>query len=142
MALRKDAKVELLKGVPLFSRCSRKELGEIAKIADEIDLPPGKEIIREGTRGREFFVLVDGSVDVRRGQRKLRRLEAGDFVGEIALVSDIPRTATVTTASPVRALVISERSFRSLLGRSPQIQLKVLDALAWRLAETTQAAAV
>ena len=142
MALRKDAKIELLRTVPLFSRCSRKELGEIAKLADEIDLPPGKEIIREGARGREFFVLVEGSVDVRKGRRKLGTLSDGDFVGEIALVSDIPRTASVTTASPLRALVISERSFRRLLQASPGIQLKVLDALAWRLAETTQAASV
>ena len=142
MALRKDAKIELLRNVPLFSRCSRRELGEIAKLADEIDLPQGREIIREGSRGREFFVLVEGSVDVRRGRRKLSTLTDGDFVGEIALVSDIPRTATVTTASPVRALVISERSFRRLLQTSPEIQLKVLDALAWRLAETTQVAAV
>jgi CRP/FNR family transcriptional regulator, cyclic AMP receptor protein len=140
--LGKNKKVELIRQVPLFSRCSRKELEAIASIADQIDLPEGKEIIREGERGREFFVLVEGSVDVRKGTRKLRTLKAGDFVGEVALVADIPRTASVTTAEPVHALVITESSFRRLLETSMQIQVKILEALAWRLAETRQASAL
>ena len=137
--MRKDAKVELISKVPLFARCSKRELAEIASIADEVDLREGKEIIREGSRGREFFVLLEGTVDVTKGGRKLNTLSSGDFVGEVALVANIPRTATVTTTSPVRALVVTDRSFRSLLERSPGLQLKVLEALAWRLAETTQA---
>lgn len=140
MALRKDAKVELIRRVPLFARCSNKQLAQVASLADEIDLPPGKRVITEGDRGREFFVLLEGSVDVTRGDQKLATLSAGDFVGEIALVSDIPRTATVTTTSPVRALVVTDRAFRSLLERSAEIQLKVLEALAERLVETTRAA--
>ena len=136
MALRKDAKIDLIKQVPLFAQCSRKELAEVASIADEIDLPAGKELIREGGRGREFFVLLDGTVDVQKDERRIRELKGGDFFGEIALVSDAPRTATVTTSSPVRALVVSDRSFRSLLRHSPSIQLKVLQALADRLTDT------
>jgi CRP/FNR family cyclic AMP-dependent transcriptional regulator len=131
--LRKDVKLELLKKVPLFAQCSRKELEEIGKIADEIDFPAGKELTHEGNRGREFFVLLEGTAEVTKGKRKVRQLSGGDFFGEIALVSDVPRTATVTTASPARALVITDRSFKRLLERSPTIQLKVLRALAERI---------
>ena len=137
MALRRNAKVELIRKVPLFSRCSRRELTEIASIADEIDLPAGKELIREGERGREFFVLVEGGAEVTQGGRRINTLASGDFFGEIALVSRAPRTATVTATSPIRALVVTERAFRSLLERSPEIQLKVLQALAERLAPAT-----
>jgi CRP-like cAMP-binding protein len=132
--LRKNAKVELIKRVPLFSHCSKKELGLVAQIADEIDLAEGKTLMREGDRGREFFVLVEGSADVRRRNRKVNTLGGGDFFGEIALVSQRPRTATVTTTSPVRALVVTEQSFRSLLDRAPDVQRKVLQALADRVA--------
>jgi CRP/FNR family transcriptional regulator, cyclic AMP receptor protein len=131
--LRKNAKIELIKRVPLFSHCSKKELGLVAQIADEIDLPEGKTLMREGDRGREFFVLVEGSADVRRRNRKVNTLGGGDFFGEIALVSQRPRTATVTTSSPVRALVVTEQSFRSLLDRAPDVQRKVLQALADRV---------
>jgi CRP/FNR family transcriptional regulator, cyclic AMP receptor protein len=133
--LRKNAKVELIKQVPLFSHCSKKELGMVAQIADEIDLPEGKTLMREGDRGREFFVLVDGDAEVRREGSTLNSLGPGDFFGEIALVSHRPRTATVTTTSPVRALVVTEQSFRSLLDRAPDVQRKVLRALADRVAE-------
>jgi CRP-like cAMP-binding protein len=132
--LRKNAKIELIKRVPLFSHCSKKELGLVAQIADEIDLPEGKTLMREGDRGREFFVLVEGSADVRRRNRKVNTLGGGDFFGEIALVSQRPRTATVTTSSPVRALVVTEQSFRSLLKDAPDVQRKVLQALADRVA--------
>lgn len=137
MQLHKNAKVELLKRVPLFARCSKKELAEIATIADEIDLPEGKQLTKEGGRGREFFVLLDGSADVRRNGRKVKTLGSGDFLGEIALVTKAPRTATVTTTSPVRALVVSEQNFRRLLQRSPDVQIKVLEALAERVAATS-----
>lgn len=137
MALRKNAKVEMLKRVPLFSRCSNKELGEIATITDEIDLPEGRVLTKEGASGREFFVLVEGTADVRRKRRKVGTLGPGDFLGEIALVTKAPRTATVKTTSPVRALVVSEQNFRRLLERTPQVQIKVLEALAERVAATS-----
>jgi CRP/FNR family transcriptional regulator, cyclic AMP receptor protein len=131
--LRKNAKVELIKNVPLFSECSRKELAEVAGIADEIDLREGKELTKEGRPGREFFVLVEGTADVKKGSHRINRLGPGDFFGEIALVTRQPRTATVVATSPVRALIITDRSFRSLLEHSPQIQGKVMSALAARL---------
>jgi CRP/FNR family transcriptional regulator, cyclic AMP receptor protein len=135
--LHKNAKIELLKGVPLFARCSKKELAEIATIADEIDLPEGRQLTKEGGRGREFFVLLEGEADVRRKKRKVKTLGPGDFLGEIALVTRTPRTATVTTTTPVRALVVSEQNFRRLLEHTPQVQIKVLEALAERVAATS-----
>jgi CRP/FNR family transcriptional regulator, cyclic AMP receptor protein len=137
MRLHRDAKIETLKGVPLFARCSKKELGEIARIADEIDLPEDRKLTQEGKPGREFFVLIEGEADVRRKRRKIKTLGPGDFLGEISLVTKAPRTATVTTTSPVRALVVSEQNFRRLLERSPQVQIKVLEALAERVAATS-----
>ncbi|HEX3267061.1 MAG TPA: cyclic nucleotide-binding domain-containing protein [Gaiellaceae bacterium] len=132
--LHRNEKVELIKRVPLFANCSKHELEEIAHIADEIDLGEGKEMTREGSRGREFFVLLEGDADVTKNGQSINKLGTGDFFGEIALVSDTPRTATVTATSPVRALVITDRSFRRLMDDSPEIQRKVLVALAERLA--------
>ena len=137
MRLRKDAKVELLQRIPLFSQCSRRDLGAISSIADEIDLKEGKELTRQGRAGREFFVLIDGTADVRKNNRTVATLKGGDFFGEIALVHDAPRTATVTATSPVRALVIMGRDFKRLLAEQPEIQRKVLVALAERLEPTT-----
>jgi CRP-like cAMP-binding protein len=132
--LHRDSKIELLKKVPLFARCSGKALRQIAGIADEVQLAEGKELTRQGERGREFFVLLDGTVDVRKGGRKLDTLGPGDFFGEIALVTHSPRTATVTAISTVDALVITGGDFRTLLRKSPDIQAKVLEALGERLA--------
>ncbi len=132
--LRRNQKVELIKRAPLFAGLSQRELEEIAGIADEIDLREGKELTTQGKSAREFFVLLEGSADVTKDGRKINELGDGDFFGEIALVSHSPRTATVTATAPIRALVITDRSFRRLLEDSPEIQLKVLEALAERLA--------
>jgi CRP/FNR family cyclic AMP-dependent transcriptional regulator len=132
--LRRNEKVELIKKVPLFAHCSKRELQEVAQLADEIDLREGKEMTRQGTRGREFFVLLEGSADVSKNGRRINTMGAGDFFGEIALVSDAPRTATVTATSPVRALVVTDRSFKRLMEDVPEIQSKVLTALAERIA--------
>jgi CRP-like cAMP-binding protein len=131
--LRKNAKLELIKRVPLFSGCSKRELEEIAAIADELSLAEGKELTREGARGQEFLVLIDGSADVRRKGRKVNSLGGGDFLGEIALVTGAPRTATVTTTAPSRMLVITARDFRTLLKHMPSLQIKVLETVASRL---------
>jgi CRP/FNR family transcriptional regulator, cyclic AMP receptor protein len=135
--LRKDAKTDLISKVPLFAHCSKRELALVAGIADEIDLPEGKELTREGAPAREFFVLVDGAADVLKKGKRINTLKGGDFFGEIALVHDSPRTATVKASSPVRALVVTERNFKRLLEESPEIQRKVLSALAERVAPST-----
>ena len=133
MALRKNAKLELLKRVPLFHGCSKRELEQIAKIADEIDFREGKQLTREGAAGREFFVIVEGTAEATQGKRKLRTMSDGDFFGEISLITRLPRTATVTTISPMRALVVTDRSFRRLLEDDAEIRNKVLGALGERL---------
>jgi len=132
--LSKNSKVAAIAGVPLFARCSKSELARIAQLADELDLPAGKVLTKEGARGREFFVLLEGEAEVRRQGHRISTLRAGDFLGEIALVTDTPRTATVVTTSPCRALVVTDRAFRQLLRESPEIQGKVLKAVADRLA--------
>ena len=129
-----DSKIEVIARVPLFSRCSKSELARIAQLADEIDLPAGRVLTKEGSLGREFLILLDGTADVRSDTRLMPSLGPGDFLGEIALVTDHLRTATVTTTTPVRALVITDRAFRQLLHDSPEIQTKVLEAVASRLA--------
>jgi CRP/FNR family cyclic AMP-dependent transcriptional regulator len=135
--LRKDVKVDMISHVPLFATCSKTELRKIASLADEIDLPAGTRLTKEGASGKEFVVIVKGRADVVRRGKKLRSLGNGDFLGEIALVTGTPRTATVTTTEPTRALVIAAPAFRTLLRNTPSMQLKVLDALASRLPPET-----
>jgi CRP-like cAMP-binding protein len=131
--LRKNAKIELLKRVPLFERCSRRELGQIAVLADELDLPSARDLTREGAGGFEFIILVEGEAEVVRGVRVVNELGPGDFVGEIALVSGKPRTATVRTRGPARVLVITASGFRTLMHDVPSIKDKVLAAVTARL---------
>src|SRR5687768_10779252 len=110
MKLRKDAKVEVIRKSPLFKHCTRKELEQIAAIADELDLKTGTELTKEGKAGREFFALVDGTADVLMGGKQINSVHQGDFLGEIALITGRPRTATVKATSPVRVLVITARN--------------------------------
>jgi CRP-like cAMP-binding protein len=131
--LHKDGKVQLLKHVPLFSHCSKKQLAEIANIGTLIDLPAGKRLIDEGAVGREFMLIVDGAVEVRRKGRKINELGAGDFIGEMALISGAPRNATVTTSQDSSLLVVTDSEFWELLERAPDLQLSVIKAMGERL---------
>lgn len=133
MALRRDAKIELLKRVPLFSGCSKSELRELAKSADELDIREGTVLTREGRPAREFFVLIDGTARVTKGEKKIADLGAGDWFGEIALITNSPRTATVTATSPGDVLVITDRRFHSVVETMPSIALKVLATVGERL---------
>jgi CRP-like cAMP-binding protein len=128
------SKTDLLKDVPLFEECSKSDLAKIARIADEVDVSEGKELIREGELARQFFILTDGQADVRRNGRKVNTLGPGDFFGEIGLITDRLTSASVKTTTPARALVITRASFKSLMRDAPNIQLKVLNALAHRVA--------
>ncbi len=133
MPLSKNEKVELLKRVPLFAACTRAELIEVALIADELEASPGGKLTEEGRSGREFFVLVKGTVAVERGGRKLAELGPGDWFGEIAVLTHKPRSATVTATTPVNLLAISDRSFRRVVETTPRIALRVLGSVAQRL---------
>ena len=131
--LRKDAKAELISTAPLFAGCTKRELRHIAGIADEIVLPEGTTLTKEGASGREFVIIVDGAAEVRRRGRRVNSLSSGDFLGEIALITGTPRTATVKTTEETHVLVLTAPAFRSLLRNVPSIQLKVLEELARRL---------
>ena len=133
MRLRKTTKVDLIAKVGLFQACSKAELGRIAEASDELALPAGAVLMREGERGREVVVIVDGSVDVLKDGERLRTMGPGDFAGEIALVANVPRTATVIATTPVRVLVLSDRAFGRLIQETPSIAAKVLAVLGERL---------
>lgn len=133
MILRKNAKIELIKSVPLFSRCSKQELGAVAAEADELVLPAGRVLTKQGAHGSEFVIIVDGTADVSKNGRRINQLGPGDFLGEISLISGAARTATVKTTSETRLLVLTDRAFKRLTGQMPSIQGSVLKALSERL---------
>jgi CRP-like cAMP-binding protein len=129
----KRLRARALRSVPLFAGFSRREIADVATIAAEKEFPAGEELTREGDPGHFFYVLLEGTTDIFRGGEKIATRSPGDFLGEIALLGHSARTATVTTTSPARALVIHDRAFRSFIGRHPDVQHKVLEALAERL---------
>lgn len=128
-----DPKLELIRGVPLFADCGKRDLEEVGRVADEIDVPAGKVLIRQGATGDAFLIVVEGSLSVARDGNVVARLGPGDFVGEIALVDGGPRTATVTAEVPSRLLVVGHREFHSLLDAHPSLERQVLLALARRV---------
>jgi CRP-like cAMP-binding protein len=141
MATHTDQKLELLKHTPLLAQLGRRELDEVGRLADEIDVAAGKVLMRQGDSGGEFFVLVDGSVRIDRDGNRIRNLGPGDFFGEIALVSEGPRTATATAETPTKLLVLGHREFHSLMSQYPSIQVSVLNCLAARLRDLEPEAA-
>ncbi len=137
-----DAKVDALKKAPLFEGLSRKELEDLARLADDLEVPAGKVLTRQGDTGREFFVLMDGQVEVVRDGEVLNTSGPGDFIGEISILEDMPRTATVTAKTPVRLFVLTAQSFRSFVEQQPDVENKVLRTLARRLAAMSDDPAV
>lgn len=128
-------KLDLLKSVPLFAGCSEAELQEISAISDEIDFQQGKRLIVERQEAvSEFFVIVEGQATVTREGQEIATLGPGDWAGEIALISDTPRTASVTAATPIVVLVITRGAFAALLRDTPTIAQKVLASVGARLA--------
>jgi CRP-like cAMP-binding protein len=132
-----DTKVQALKGVPLFEGLSRRELVQLERVCEDLEVEQGTVLCREGEVGREFFVLVDGKVQVARKGRRVVTLTGGDFLGEIALLTELPRTATATAETPVRLFVLTPREFHAVLDQNRNVERKVLWALARRLAETS-----
>ena len=130
--------MEALKRAPLFEGLSRKELVELARLTDDLEAPPGKVLCKEGETGREFSVIIDGTVEVEAKGKHLATLGAGDFVGEIALLEQVPRMATVTVKTPVRFFVLTREAFRHLVDQNPTVERKVLRALVLRLLELSR----
>jgi len=133
-----DVKIEALKRAPLFADLSRKELAEVARLVDEIEVAAGGVLAREGEIGHEFFVVVDGEVEFTRNGRKLPIDGPVDFFGEVALIEHTERMATVKAKTPLRVFVLAEREFHQLLDTNPRIERKVLKALARRLLTLVQ----
>ena len=135
-----DAKADALAKAPLFRNLSRSDLVALAKVTEDLEVEEGKVLAREGEIGHEFFVIVDGEVEVAKDGAPVRRLGSGDFFGEIALIWESPRrTATVTAATTVRLFVLTRQAFRGLIDHHSDIEEKVLEALEERVRSTEAA---
>jgi CRP-like cAMP-binding protein len=135
MMTRRDAYIEHLQRVPLFSACSRDELRKVSRRTTDIPIAEGHTLVNEGDRGLEFFVIVGGRAKVSRRGRKVGELGPGDFFGELALLIDAPRNATVTALTPMEAIVLSRKEFDAALAEAPRMTRKIMAGMANRLAE-------
>jgi CRP/FNR family cyclic AMP-dependent transcriptional regulator len=131
---KKDTKVAALKRAALFSALSHKELEELAHISEDMEVAAGHVLARQGETGHEFFAILEGDVEVTRDGQTVTQGGGSAFYGELALVADVPRTATLTAKTPLRFFVLTRQGFRSLLGRNPEVEIKVLRAAVARLA--------
>jgi CRP-like cAMP-binding protein len=130
-----DVITERLAQVPMFSQCTKRELQQVARAATEIEVEPGRHLTVEGDAGHEFMVVLEGTAAVTAGGRRVATLNPGDFFGEIALLDNGPRTATVTAETPMMLAVVAQREFSALLDDVPGLARNVLAALARRLRE-------
>jgi CRP/FNR family cyclic AMP-dependent transcriptional regulator len=130
-----DTKVEVLRRAPLFDGLSRKELVKLARMSEDLEVPPGKVLCKEGEVGQEFFVIIEGQAEVTRRGKRLATQTGGEFFGEIALLEETPRMATVTAKTSLRFFVLTRRDFRRLIDENPSVERKVLRALARRVVE-------
>jgi CRP/FNR family transcriptional regulator, cyclic AMP receptor protein len=133
-----NTKVEALKRAPLFEGLSKKELAQLARVSEDMEIPEGTTLTKEGDIGHEFFVIVDGETQVKRKGRSLGTRGAGDFIGEIALLEQVPRTATVTAKTDLRVFVLTSKDFRHLLEENRAVERKVLRTLAKRVADLSK----
>ena len=131
-----DPRIDRLRSVPLFRSCSDKELAFIASRADEVDIQAGRVLTEKGQSGGDFFIILEGRAEVDAAQGK-RTLSPGDFFGEIALIDNGPRTATVKAATPMRCLVLGHSQFRDVLHQNGEIAVKILRAVTERLRAAT-----
>ena len=132
---KQDDKIEALRKAPLFEGLSKKDLGQLARVSEDMEIPAGTTLTKEGEIGHEFFVIVDGTTEIRRKGRSLGTRGAGDFIGEIALLEEVPRTATVKAKTDLRVFVLTSKDFHHLLEESPNVERKVLRTLAKRVAD-------
>jgi CRP/FNR family transcriptional regulator, cyclic AMP receptor protein len=123
-----------LKDVPFFSSLSKRELTTVAQNTDELDIAQGKALAREGEFGHEFFVIVEGTAEVVRGGTHVADLHSCDFFGEMALLGEERRTATVTATSPMRVLVMTGQHLRAIDREMPAVHTKIVEAIEARRA--------
>jgi CRP-like cAMP-binding protein len=129
----KKAHLEHLRNVSLFASCSMKDLERIAKAGDEVTMPAGSLIVDQGQTGREAFVVLEGTVTVKRNGKKVASLGAGTVVGELSLLDHGPRTATVTCETDCTLLLLSQRHFMAVVDDVPALAHKLLSSLAGRI---------
>lgn len=129
----KKAHLEHLRNVNLFQGCSMKDLEKIAKASDEITMPAGSLIVDQGQTGKEAFIVIEGSVTVKRNGKKLGSFGPGTVVGEMSLLDHGPRTATVTCETDCVLLLLDQRHFMGVLDEVPTLAHKLLAALAARI---------
>jgi CRP/FNR family transcriptional regulator, cyclic AMP receptor protein len=137
----KNAHLDHLARVPLFSALSKKDLQRVAKASDEIDVEPGRVIVDQGRTGHEFFLIIDGKAAVKRNNRKVTELGPGQYFGELALLDRGPRSASVVAETPMTLLVLGQREFNGVLDGVPGMASKVLSTMAQRLREADSKAA-
>jgi len=125
--------VSRLASMPLFEGVSRSRLTELARSADEVDLPAGKALASEGVFAYEFVIIEEGQAEVTQDGRHVRELGPGDFLGEIGLLESARRTATVTTTSTARVIVMSGPDFRAMVRETPAVAARIRDAIEQRL---------
>jgi len=128
-----DPKVDFIASVPMFCRLGRKELGQVAQLVDEVDVPAGKTLMRQGEPGDEMFIVVTGNFKIERDGRTIAERGPGSVLGEIALLSKGPRVATVTALEDSRLLVAGHREFHALMDEHPTVRLQVLEGLATKI---------
>jgi len=133
-----DTKVDAFRRATLFEGLSRKQLVQLARASEELEVPAGKVLCREGEVGQEFFVIIDGEVEVTKDGKRLAARAGGEFFGEIALLEQTPRMATVTAQTPLRFFVLTRKDFRQLIRDNPGVERKVLQALARRLLQVSR----
>lgn len=135
MARGKDNKLEQLAHVRLFSACNKKELTMIGRAADEVDVPAGRVLCEQGKPGFEFYLILDGEATVKRNGKKVASLGPAGHFGELALLTRLPRNATVEASKPSSLLVLGQREFSGLLDEVPGLAHKLLIDMAARLQE-------
>ena len=138
MSRHKDEKLELLRTVPLFARLDDGELADVGRHADEVTVTEGTTLVTQNATGNSFYVIIDGRADVMRDDQKLAELGPGDFLGEMALLEDLPRSATVITTAPCRLLEMHRRDFSSVLDEAPHLAIKMLAVMAHRLRDADE----
>jgi CRP/FNR family cyclic AMP-dependent transcriptional regulator len=128
-----DKKAEQLGRVKMFSSLNKKELGLVARASDVVNVAAGRDIVKQGEIGHEFFLIASGSATVKRNGRKVATLGTGDYFGEMALLDRGPRSATVTAAEDCELVVLGQREFTAILDQVPVVAHKLLVAMARRL---------
>jgi CRP-like cAMP-binding protein len=124
-----------LASIPLFQHLSARQLAEVDQLVTTVDVPAGRELLHQGEAGREFVVVVEGEAEVLRDGKIIARRGPGTFVGEMALLLDRPRNASVVAKTSMTIDVIDQKAFRKLLNEFPELYKPLLEATAQRLAE-------